>query len=77
MSNWKIIIKNKALDERTYRAAKPKLLKLLKFMSVGIDIETVVKVVIVDRIPTDPKADPKDDGGGKYEAISKFIFVFF
>lgn len=52
MSNWKIIIRNKALDERTYRVAKPKLLKLLKFMSVGIDIETVVKVVIVDRIPT-------------------------
>lgn len=43
-------------------------------MSVGIDIETVVKVVIVDRIPTDPKADPKDDAGGKHEAISKFIF---
>lgn len=59
MSNWKIIIKNKALDERTYRAAKPKLLKLLKFMSVGIDIENVVKVVIVDRIPTAPRLTPK------------------
>ena len=59
----------------TYRAAKPKLLKLLKFMSVGIDIETVVKVVIVDRIPTDLKADPKDDAGASMRPYQNSFLI--
>ena len=75
MNNWKIIIKNKALDEKTYRVAKPKLLKLLKSMSFGIDIETVVKVVIVDRIPTDPKADPKDDAGASMRPYQNSFLI--
>lgn len=75
MNNWKNIIKNKTLDEKTYRVAKPKLLKLLKFMSVGIDIETIVKVVIVDRIPTYPKADPKDDAGASMRPYQNSFLI--
>ena len=44
-------------------------------MLVGIDIETVVKVVIVDRIPTDPKTDPKDDAGASMRPYQNSFLI--